>query len=124
MILLASGEDNAYTPAAVWPDPARNLTHLGPTAEAALRERRGVVTGATDIDGVDVPDWNRYPRPEKLVELTRVSDATEANGLAERLADAITGHMTTANPRSAALLSRFAAIGNAARTTTAQSFFI
>lgn len=42
LVLLAE-QDNSYTPAALWPDASRNLMHLGPAAQAALTQRRGVV---------------------------------------------------------------------------------
>lgn len=43
LLLLGPGEKGAYTAAAVWPDPTRNMQYLGPAAERALKERRGVV---------------------------------------------------------------------------------
>jgi hypothetical protein len=43
MVLLQSGEPGSFSPAATWPDAAQNLLHLGPTAEATLKDRRGVV---------------------------------------------------------------------------------
>lgn len=42
-VLLLHGDDDQYAPAAVWPDPQRDLSHLAPVAEQALAERRGVV---------------------------------------------------------------------------------
>src|SRR6478609_3268823 len=47
LVLLGPGEDGSYSPVASWPDASHNLLHLGPAAEAALRERRGVVAEAT-----------------------------------------------------------------------------
>lgn len=43
--LLVLGPDpaGAYSAAAVWPDPARNMQYLGAAAERALTERRGFV---------------------------------------------------------------------------------
>jgi RND family efflux transporter MFP subunit len=43
LVLLGPGEDGSYSPAASWPDPSHNLLHLGPTAQATLQQRRGVV---------------------------------------------------------------------------------
>ncbi len=42
-LVLLSEQDNSYVPAALWPDASRNLMHLGPAAQAALTQRRGVV---------------------------------------------------------------------------------
>jgi len=50
LLLLGPDQTGAYTVAAVWPDLARNMQYLSPTAERALRERRGIVVtpdGAT-----------------------------------------------------------------------------
>ncbi len=45
--LVLTGEEGAgaFTVAAVWPDAQRDLQYLGPTAQQALTERRGVVVG-------------------------------------------------------------------------------
>lgn len=51
-----------------------------------------------DIRGIEVPDWRRHPHPESLVELTCVNDSTKTDEIANRLADAITGRLTTAAP--------------------------
>lgn len=50
-----------------------------------------------DIHDVDVPDWGRHPRPERLVELTCVTDAAKTDEIANKLADAITGRLTNAS---------------------------
>lgn len=42
LLLLGSPDRGPFTPAAVWPDPSRDLTHLTPAAERTLRERRGL----------------------------------------------------------------------------------
>lgn len=42
MVLLGT-QEASYAPAAAWPDATVNLMHLGPTAEATLKERRGIV---------------------------------------------------------------------------------
>lgn len=43
LVLLGPGDDGSYSPVATWPDASHNLVHLGPTAQAALQQRRGVV---------------------------------------------------------------------------------
>lgn len=50
------------------------------------------------IHDVDIPEWNRYDHPERLVELTCLTDSTQTEAVANRLADAITGRLTRANP--------------------------
>ena len=52
LLLLGPDTQGDYTPGAMWPDPTRDLTHLVPTAEKALAERKGIVTAA---DGVSPP---------------------------------------------------------------------
>jgi RND family efflux transporter MFP subunit len=47
LVLLGPAEDGTYSPAAAWPDASHNLVHLGPTAQAALQQRRGVVQEGT-----------------------------------------------------------------------------
>lgn len=47
-----------------------------------------------DVNGVEIPDWNNYPHPERLVELTCVTDSTKTEEIATKLADAITGKLT------------------------------
>lgn len=54
-----------------------------------------------DIQDVNVPEWNRYEHPERLVELTCIRDSSETEAVANRLADAITGQLTRADPRAA-----------------------
>lgn len=46
LLLLAGDDGVSFSVSAVWPDPQRDLTHLGPAAQLALTERRGVVAGA------------------------------------------------------------------------------
>lgn len=48
LLLLAQDEAGSFAVSAAWPDPQRDLQYLGPTAQRALNERRGVVEG---IDG-------------------------------------------------------------------------
>jgi RND family efflux transporter MFP subunit len=42
-VLLLHDQGERYAPAAVWPDPERDMSFLGETAQQALAERRGVV---------------------------------------------------------------------------------
>lgn len=51
-----------------------------------------------EICDVEIPDWQRHPHPESLVELTCVTDSTKTDEIANRLADAITGRLTSAAP--------------------------
>ena len=46
LLLLGPNAQGAYTAAAVWPDPARDMQYLSPAAERALKERRGIVAAA------------------------------------------------------------------------------
>lgn len=50
LVLLAEA-DRSFVPAAFWPDAGRNLMHLGPAAQAALTQRRGVVLPGTGGEG-------------------------------------------------------------------------
>lgn len=43
VVLLQTGTDGRYTPAAVWPDVRRDMSHLTQAAQRALVERRGLV---------------------------------------------------------------------------------
>lgn len=52
LLLLGSEDDGTYAAAAVWPDATHNLQSLGPTAERALKERRGIVVAP---DGISPP---------------------------------------------------------------------
>jgi RND family efflux transporter MFP subunit len=51
IVLLESGAEGSFVPAAAWPDPAQSLLHLGPTAEATLKDRRGVVQAGASPSG-------------------------------------------------------------------------
>jgi hypothetical protein len=51
-----------------------------------------------DIQDVEIPDWNRYDHPDSLVELTCVTDSGATENVSNRLADAITGQLTNADP--------------------------
>lgn len=52
LLLLQEGRGR-FTPAAIWPDRARDVTHLARTAQQALAERKGVVApgreGASEV---------------------------------------------------------------------------
>ncbi len=43
LLLTRSEQENTYVPAAIWPDPAHDMTYLAPTAQRALAERQGIV---------------------------------------------------------------------------------
>lgn len=61
LVLLGSGEDGSYSPVASWPDPVQNLQYLGPTAEAALQDRRGVVQTGGPPDSSATSTLIGYP---------------------------------------------------------------
>src|SRR5262245_57698120 len=44
LLLVISEQANTFTPGAVWPDPRKDMAYLGPIAQQALTERRGIVT--------------------------------------------------------------------------------
>ncbi len=46
LVLVAQEGEGPYTVAATWPDSERDLQYLGPSAQLALTERRGVVVGS------------------------------------------------------------------------------
>ena len=46
LVLTGEEGEGPFTVAAAWPDAQRDLQYLGPSAQLALTERRGVVTGA------------------------------------------------------------------------------
>jgi hypothetical protein len=52
LLLLGPDQSGAFAPAAVWPDPSRDLKYLAHAAEKALRERRGIVVTP---DGSSMP---------------------------------------------------------------------
>ena len=56
LLLLGGGQDNTFTPAALWPDAGRDMSHLVPTAQRALTNRSGVVAAA---------DGSREPSAEQ-----------------------------------------------------------
>lgn len=50
------------------------------------------------VHDVEIPAWNRLEHPDSLVELTCVTDSSSTESVANRLADAITGQLTDADP--------------------------
>jgi hypothetical protein len=51
------------------------------------------------VHDVEIPAWNRLEHPDSLVELTCVTDSSSTESVANRLADAITGQLTDADPQ-------------------------
>jgi multidrug efflux pump subunit AcrA (membrane-fusion protein) len=47
-LLLLQRDDATYAPAAIWPDPRRDVTYLKKTAHRALMERRAVIQSASE----------------------------------------------------------------------------
>lgn len=58
--LLLLREEEAFVPAAVWPDPRRDVSYLAPAAEQALAERRGTVVGLAGTDRSKVATGSVY----------------------------------------------------------------
>lgn len=54
LLLLGGDSEASYSVAATWPDAQRDLQYLGPTAQQALSERRGVVAGSLPGRGAHV----------------------------------------------------------------------
>ena len=63
LLLLGAADQGPFTPAAVWPEPGRDLTHLTPAAERTLRERRGfALERGADLAASDAPGYDlTYP---------------------------------------------------------------
>ena len=61
LVLLGSGEDGSFSPVATWPDATQNLLYLGPTAEAALKDRRGVIQTGGPQGAVTLSTLVGYP---------------------------------------------------------------
>jgi len=59
-LLLLQGEDQSFVPAAVWPEPRRDVGYLAPAAEQALAERRGVVVGLHAAERAKVASGSIY----------------------------------------------------------------
>jgi hypothetical protein len=47
LLVLGSEAEGGFSAAAVWPDVSRDMQYLGPVAERALKERRGLVASAS-----------------------------------------------------------------------------
>jgi hypothetical protein len=47
-LLLLQRDDATYAPAAIWPDPRKDVTYLKKTAHTALMERRAVIQSASE----------------------------------------------------------------------------
>ncbi len=60
VVLLGPPDQGPFTPAAVWPNPAFNVKHLVPTAERALKERRGLLVKSDAIED------GGHPLPETV----------------------------------------------------------
>src|SRR4051812_38591677 len=69
LLLLGPDSEGAYAPAAIWPDPTRDVQYLGTAAQAALRDRRGVVTGP---DGVSEPSRDQAAHVAYPIEVAGV----------------------------------------------------
>jgi RND family efflux transporter MFP subunit len=62
LLLVDAQADGAFTVASAWPDPRRDLTYLGPTAQKALEGRRAVVEAPGGGDPApDGPAHVAYP---------------------------------------------------------------
>jgi len=58
--LLLLKEEQAYVPAAVWPEPRSDVSHLAPVAEQALAQRRGTVLGLDAAERARMPAGRVY----------------------------------------------------------------
>src|SRR5437762_9609041 len=58
--LLLLKDDEAFVPAAVWPDARRDVSYLAPSAEQALTERRGLVVGINATERTRVAAGSVY----------------------------------------------------------------
>lgn len=61
LVLLAAGGDGSFAPVATWPESTVDLRHLGPVAQRALQERRGIVTEGTSPHTAGAATWVGYP---------------------------------------------------------------
>jgi len=60
LVLLGPADRGPFTPAAVWPHPTFNVTHLTGAAERALRERRGLLLKNDHTDNPDTSTPQTY----------------------------------------------------------------
>ena len=58
LLLVGEQETGAFTVAAAWPDPKRDLQYLGAVAERTLSERRGVLS--SPAGGAPIPDGDAH----------------------------------------------------------------
>jgi multidrug resistance efflux pump len=58
--LLLLKQDDAYVPAAVWPDARRDLRYLAGAAEQALAQRRGMLIGLDPAERAQMPAGRVY----------------------------------------------------------------
>ncbi len=63
LLVLGPDAGGSYSAAAVWPDSTRDMQYLGPAAEKALKERRGIIVSSAGTDGAkhDEPAHVGYP---------------------------------------------------------------
>lgn len=61
LLILGPDPDGGYTPAAVWPDPSRNVQYLGPVAENVLKERKGVIVPSDRRGAMALGTFVGYP---------------------------------------------------------------
>ena len=61
LLLLRSAAGDSYVPAAVWPDPQRDLAYLAAPAQEALAQRSGVVRPAPATPGAAAGVHIAYP---------------------------------------------------------------
>ena len=61
LLLLKSAAGESYVPAAVWPDPQRDLAYLAGAAEEALAQRSGVVRPRAAAAGTAATVHIAYP---------------------------------------------------------------
>src|SRR5436189_158942 len=60
LLLLKEAETQSFVPAAVWPEPRRDVSYLSAVAERALSERRGVVFGSSAAERGEVAAGHVY----------------------------------------------------------------
>jgi len=65
LLLLGPEDRGPFTPVAVWPGPEYNVTHLAPSAERSLKERRGLLI-KTAPDGSPGDGMNHITYPVEV----------------------------------------------------------
>ena len=102
-VVLLGEQDNTYVPVAFWPDASRNLTHLGPAAQAALTQRRGVVlAGGAAEAATTLSTYVAYP-----LELDGRLEGAVALDIATRPEQEVQGVLRLVHWGSAWLLDHF-----------------